>query len=123
MSEPLLRGETRMAAFIVAKGADVTFVSPAGVRTDAKAQIGSMEFEEGTIGGAVASLTIVKSHDFIFRVADLPVGFDQATARGYTIEFFDGQYRPTSFNEQPPLIDSGRFGLMKRVHTKYVGEV
>lgn len=121
MSTTLLRGEQRLKARIESGGSDITFVSSAGVETAAKANIGVSEHEEGTIGGAVASLTIVKSHDFIVPADDLPADFNQATARGYTITFGSDSYRPASFNEQPPLVDSGRFGLLKRIHTKKVG--
>lgn len=121
MSAALLRGEQRLKARITSGGSDIVFVSAAGVETEAKANIGVSEFEEGTIGGAVASLTIVKSHDFIVAEDALPSGFSQATARTFVISFGGASYRPTSFNEQPPIVDSGRFGLLKRIHAKKVG--
>lgn len=122
MSAALQRGEQAIADGIALNGSEIVFVHHDGTRTEATANIGQSEFEEGAIGGATASLTIVKSHDFIVRTADLPSGFGQTTARAWTIEFNGGVYRPATFNDEPPIVDSGRFGLMKRIHTKQSGE-
>jgi hypothetical protein len=122
MSEHLRAGEQAIADDILSNGSEIVFVSPDGTETEATANIGQSEHEEGTIGGATASLTIVKSHDFIVRTAAIPAGFDQQSARGWTIQFNGGVYRPATFNEEPPVVDSGRFGIMKRIHTKQSGE-
>lgn len=114
---PLQTAEQLLVNQIRRAGADVVLVTDSGTRTPLKANIGQSETEQSSAGAASLPQTIVRTTDFLVATADLNT---QEITRGCRIEFNGHRYQPASPAGQPLSRDSGRFGLVTRIHTVLV---
>ena len=110
---PFQAAEQLLVDQIQRHGADVVLVNDTGTRIPLKASIGQSETEQSAPGSASLPLTIVRTTDFLIATADLNT---YEITRGCRIEFNGQRYQPASPNGQPLCRDSGRFGLVTRIH-------
>lgn len=119
MQNPLQLGEEVRADVIRRYGTDVVFVAGDGTRIPLKAQIGGPQPQASQNGAGQHSLpaTSVITTDFLVVTEDLNT---QEITRGCRIEFGDRIYQPASPHGEPLDRDSGRFGIITRIHTVQV---
>ena len=110
MSQPLLEAEQQRVDSIRENGVDVIVVSPDSNERSVKALIGSTDFEQFSDNGMSI---ITKSVDFLIPTADLT----EEITKSHKVEFLNETYEPGTPDRTPFLRQSGRFGLVVRVHT------
>lgn len=118
MLSPLELAERAQVDVIRSSGADVVYVLPDATRHPLKALVGSTEQEEQSSGTTLRQGIQTRTTDFVIPTADLP----SAPTRSVLLEFAGGSYRPASLAGEPLSRDSGRHGLITRIHTTRVGD-
>ncbi|CAK8988107.1 Uncharacterized protein SCF082_LOCUS1251 [Durusdinium trenchii] len=111
--DPLALAVETQVEVIRRSGSLVTFVATNGTRTELRALLGSTPIEEQSPDRRTLPATITRSTDFILPTEDLPAD----VTRGVALEFAGGKYQPVSLNGEPLSRDSGRHGLLTRIHT------
>lgn len=115
--DPLQLGEAAQVKVIRLTGSPVV-VDVAGVRTPLKARIGESTFGQTPPQGASGPHTVTRTLDFLIPTADLP----GTVERSWKFEFAGAVYRPVSTNSGPISRDSGRFGLITRIHVVRIAQ-
>lgn len=110
---PLLAGEQVLADQIQRHGVEIVIVDAFQRETPLKAQIGQTEHVQEGRGATATPATIARTTDFLIRAADYP----EPVTRGHRIQFAGRTWQPSAPPGQPLERDSGRFGLIKRIHT------
>ena len=113
MSQLLWEAEQERVSQIQQDGYDVVIVSPDTTQTPVKANIGKTEFEHLDAGNV---LITTRTTDFLIVIADLP----EAITKSHRIQFNGETYQPSTPNGEPFTRDSGRFGLVTRIHAMKV---
>ncbi|CAK9094900.1 Uncharacterized protein SCF082_LOCUS44587, partial [Durusdinium trenchii] len=117
--DPLALAVETQVEVIRRSGSLVTFVATNGTRTELRALLGSTPIEEQSPDRRTLPATITRSTDFILPTEDLPAD----VTRGVALEFAGGKYQPVSLNGEPLSRDSGRHGLLTRIHTTRVADL
>jgi hypothetical protein len=123
MSAALQLAEQSQVTRIVENGVDVVVVSrDGGTRITAKADVGGTDFESRTIGPGGVDVVNVHTQDFIIPTELLVDGVTPVTVdTGWTIEHAGLLFEVLPISGEQPVRDSGRYGLLKRIHTKEIG--
>lgn len=114
---PFLAGEQILAESVLRCGSPIELIDPDSGATSLAANIGATQSREQGSGGRALPMTITRTVDFIVRTVDLP----GVVSAAHRIAYNGSLYKPTSINGEPPVRESGRHGLLTRIHTIRVG--
>lgn len=115
---PFLAGEQILAESVLRYGATIELIDPeSGTATPLRANIGATQSREQGSGGRALPMTVTRTVDFIVRTVDLP----GVVSAAHRIACNGSMYKPTSISGEPPVRESGRHGLLTRIHTIRIG--
>ena len=117
--DPHQLGEATQVRVIRLTGSPIVIVDGAGGRHPLKARIGESSTEQRPPNASSSGpQTVLRTTDFLIPTEDLPGTVDRA----WKFEFAGAVYRPVSPNNGPISRDSGRFGLIQRIHTVRIAQ-
>lgn len=117
MPDPFLAAEQVLVDYVRRHGSSLVIIASDGTRTAVTGNIGSTKHDQQGPSGRQLPATITRTTDFIVPTEDLP---EDITA-SHRVEYNGHTYKPASVNGEPLSRDSGRHGLLTRIHTIRIG--
>lgn len=109
---PTYEAEQDTLELIRDMGEEITITDKVGTETTVSALIGETKLDAEANAGRSRPITISRTTDFLVPTADLP----GEVTLSHRITFNGDTYKPSPINDEPCARDSGRHGLITRIH-------